>query len=974
MKRGKASSLLHVLKWRNPRRDTIVVILVVATIILLIQKELMRQQATTAVHADSNWAEVVSWRHQHTGRQLTSSDLYEEDRRIAIGCAVTTRRIFGLDENNIKERLPLFKQMLPTFCKTASIGFNYTFFIAHDNNDPFFNMMDAHLVFQQAFASVLTAYCSYKIAVSLHIIEVPYGSKPSWAQADAMLVAYLEDMPYFYRINDDTRFTTSGWTEAFISRLANFQPPNVGVVGPQHKGGNEEILTYDFVHRTHMDIYGVYYPRIFTTWWADQWISDVYSPSRFAKLPSVQVEHVQGFKSRYDVDFSREQYFREEESKGKAYLARWLEAKQKASLSRNTDTRHVIAYTLYGANLTYTYGAIRIAQLAPVIFPKWKLRFYVEDSSGGENSTKYPAVPSLILKILRRLGAQISIVSRDDARDIPAAFWKFLVADDPNISKFLLRDVTTRPTDREAIFLEHWMTSKEPFYCIRDHPNHGRFALMGNLFGGKAVDLQKTLRNSIRESISGYKDLNAFLNERVWPLIKSNTLCHDSVACEKYPNSAPAPLERTHYDYIGEHVAPYGEPLYPDELVKLQRMAVQKKCVNDTRYSMLFYSLGMSIAPVYDVKNTLRPFGVKFVDNSLSENCGAFKSCASSLKVLNRNNTVDLSAEDAERFFQAYKEDYLFTQVDAFVCTDPVSVCEAFVKFNKSLLIMTSTRYEKGRTSPIRWRQWNKRLLTLANDPTNVIAATSKYDVEYMKYFLGTEALLLEPSCAYLKYKYNPKKNQFLLGPILSDEFRSFFRQELNFAMNKTKVNVEIEYMPYSSLFKAGSHRRISEYKGIIHIPFDVTSMYQTEQYRMNIPLFFPSLDLLIKWHLKYQLLQQRTLAGQEGRSAKASAIPGVMDVPDPNDDTYDVALRHWLQYADYYQWPYVILFESLDDLVEKLERVDLAETSREMMTYNTYLKEQLLDKWKRVLTRLAITKTGHFWRHSKFELHTLKI
>jgi hypothetical protein len=39
------------------------------------------------------------------------------------------------------------------------------------------------------------------------------------------------------------------WTEKFVAALAVMNPPNVGVVGPAHKGGNTNILTYDFTSR-----------------------------------------------------------------------------------------------------------------------------------------------------------------------------------------------------------------------------------------------------------------------------------------------------------------------------------------------------------------------------------------------------------------------------------------------------------------------------------------------------------------------------------------------------------------------------------------------------------------------------------------------------------------------------------------------------------------------------------------------------
>lgn len=42
--------------------------------------------------------------------------------------------------------------------------------------------------------------------------------------------------------------------------------------------------------------------------------------------------------------------------------------------------RRVISMVLYGSDARYTMGAIRNAQLLPVVFPGWKLRFYVKQT------------------------------------------------------------------------------------------------------------------------------------------------------------------------------------------------------------------------------------------------------------------------------------------------------------------------------------------------------------------------------------------------------------------------------------------------------------------------------------------------------------------------------------------------------------------------------------------------------------------
>ena len=100
------------------------------------------------------------------------------------------------------------------------------------------------------------------------MVRCTHKGKPAWAQNDAMMEAYIEGMDYGYRINDDTHFITPGWTEAFITTLSSFDPPNVGVVGPNHKGGNSAILTYDFISKLHIEIFGYHYPKIFTDWYA----------------------------------------------------------------------------------------------------------------------------------------------------------------------------------------------------------------------------------------------------------------------------------------------------------------------------------------------------------------------------------------------------------------------------------------------------------------------------------------------------------------------------------------------------------------------------------------------------------------------------------------------------------------------------------------------------------------------------------
>ncbi len=72
-----------------------------------------------------------------------------------------------------------------------------------------------------------------------------------------------------------------------------------------------------------------------------------------------------------------------------------------------------------------------------------------------------------------------------------------------------------------------------------------------------------------------------------------------------------------------------------------------------------------------------------------------------------------------------------------YVCTLPVAMCEAFMKFNRSIIVIANIRYEQGRPEPDKWRLLNKNLLQISSNPRSVIAANNAYDQKYIEFFTG---------------------------------------------------------------------------------------------------------------------------------------------------------------------------------------------------------------------------------------------
>jgi hypothetical protein len=171
------------------------------------------------------------------------------------------------------------------------------FYVAYDFSDPLLEHAANRDLFELLFHNNIGEQYQCNIN-GLVMVEANSTKKPVWAQNDAMLRAYADNNEYYYRVNDDTEMVTLNWTAKFIEVLLSFTPPNVGLVGPSFKLGNVGILTYEFVHASHIDIFGYYYPKKFEGWHADQWITAVYSTRR-KKLKDIWVKHTESVGRRY---------------------------------------------------------------------------------------------------------------------------------------------------------------------------------------------------------------------------------------------------------------------------------------------------------------------------------------------------------------------------------------------------------------------------------------------------------------------------------------------------------------------------------------------------------------------------------------------------------------------------------------------------------------------------------------------------
>ena len=201
--------------------------------------------------------------------------------------------------------IPLFKTLLPSLTCTLDCGFRYTFVLGYDEDDPFYDSPNGLRVVGEWFSLHVAVPLSIEgISVSLHHVRVSNPLRRPGPVFIAMAqAAHALHAEYFYRVNDDSEFL-GRWPSLYTNTLQQLTPPGLGVVGPSCYDSKDRILTHDFVHRLHMEIFdGLYYPPEFSDWYMDDWISAVYGPQRTFLSKRVGIDHHNRHKERtYEVN------------------------------------------------------------------------------------------------------------------------------------------------------------------------------------------------------------------------------------------------------------------------------------------------------------------------------------------------------------------------------------------------------------------------------------------------------------------------------------------------------------------------------------------------------------------------------------------------------------------------------------------------------------------------------------------------
>lgn len=190
------------------------------------------------------------------------SSLYDlKANNIAFIIPVSSRK---RNYKNIQD-IDFFRILYNSFLKTCdSKNYNYSFYLGYDDDD----------IYYQTNKKEIEKYFKNISNDNLYLIEIS-GLQGCLGEIWSRLADIAsKDNDFLYQIGDDIMMLDSGWENVFISKLKEFN--YIGVVGPKDLNSINCILTQSFVHITHLNIFGSYYPKKIKNWYIDDWITNVY--------------------------------------------------------------------------------------------------------------------------------------------------------------------------------------------------------------------------------------------------------------------------------------------------------------------------------------------------------------------------------------------------------------------------------------------------------------------------------------------------------------------------------------------------------------------------------------------------------------------------------------------------------------------------------------------------------------------------
>jgi len=240
-----------------------------------------------------------------------------------------------------------------------------------------------------------------------------------------------------------------------------------------------------------------------------------------------------------------------------------------------------------------------------------------------------------------------------------------------------------------------------------------------------------------------------------------------------------------------------------------------------------------------------------------------------------------------------------------------------------------------------------------------VLAANNRYDQAYVEHFTGVRPLYLPTLANYITARYRPLRGKPVLVARSHHELgRKLLRDVRRAAKGHAGLRVASIEEAYPGNAAGGGYEYtdLASHPAIIIVPYTKSTMTFFELYRIGIPIFVPSLALLVRWELQRHVMSERVYWKHTPSPLRAPFTP------DPNSLQDRTALEHWLRLSDYYVYPHVTYFDSAEDLAAKLAAADFGAIAARMRRHSAEMQPVMRAKWRAVLRKLFHNRPTGSW------------
>jgi hypothetical protein len=299
---------------------------------------------------------------------------------------------------------------------------------------------------------------------------------------------------------------------------------------------------------------------------------------------------------------------------------------------------------------------------------------------------------------------------------------------------------------------------------------------------------------------------------------------------------------------------------------------------------------------------------------------------------------------------------------DAVITSFPPGLFTAYTAFRDMKVICNAAhRFHNGHYPIEINKRFIKQLIEMAASDKHIVASMSKYDSEYIRHYTGIEPVPLYVSCFHLdpRNHYRPTSDTILIGPAHAHKISPFesiddlHNQAARWSLQHKKQKINFAHMKslYPEYQYADLGKLLGQHKAIIIFPYSVFSISMVEIYESHIPCFVPSIDILIKHKSMYDRVMFPTYC-TESDMTKIDT-PHFTSPHKLSPNSYDEdAERYWLQFCYFYQQKNTVVWNSLDDLMNKLTTLDLHAINKRMHAENMENRKTQLNNWRKIVSK----------------------